>query len=160
MIKDMDDNHYLQMAITRSRQSVQEGRFAAGAVIVADYLGEPPTFGAVSGNGLSDFRHAETRAIEGAIEQVQRNLTGAVLYASMEPCLMCMTMIYWSGVRRVVYAIRQSKVDSSYYESDVITTADLARALHETIKLVHVPELEGIALDVVREWEQTKVQGA
>lgn len=152
----MDDNHYPQMAITRSRQSVQEGRFPAGAVIVADYLGEPPTFGAVSGNGVTDFRHAETRAIEGAIEQVQRNLAGATLYASMEPCLMCMTMIYWCGIRRVVHAIRQGQVDSSYYESDVITTADLARELRETIELTHLPDLENTALEIVHEWERDR----
>ncbi len=150
----MDFNiHYLKIAIARSRESAQQGRFPAGAIVVADYLGQPPFVSGISGDG-KDFRHAEVRAIESAIELADRGLQDAVLYASMEPCLMCLTTAYWAGIRKIVYAIRRSEVDPGYYESNVIATEDLRKALNQDIEFIHLSDLEREALDVVHEWEK------
>jgi guanine deaminase len=148
----MNDEAYLRMAIARSRESVEEGRFSAGAIVMADYLGDPPIVSGISSNA-TDFRHAEVHAIETAIELVEKNLEGAVLYASMEPCFMCLATAYWAGIRKIVYAIRRSQVDQSYYEG-TITASQLNESFHERLELVHLATLEGIALDVVREWEK------
>ena len=51
----MDDTKYLKLAISRSSESVNQGHFPAGAAVVADYLGEPPTFSTISGDA-TDFR--------------------------------------------------------------------------------------------------------
>jgi guanine deaminase len=147
----MNDEHYLRMAIARSRESMQKGKFPAAGMVMADYLGEPPTVSGISGDE-TDYRHGEIRAIEAAVEQIGRNLEGAVLYASMEPCLMCFMTAYWAGIRRIVYSIRRSEVDKSYYGSS-IASSELNQSMDESIELVHLPDLESIALDIVREWE-------
>ena len=150
----MNDEHYLRFAIARSRESMQQDKFPAAGLVVASYLGEPPIVSGISGDD-TDYRHGEVRAIEAAIELAGRNLEGAVLYASMEPCLMCLTTAYWAGIRKIVYAIRRTEVDSSYYESDT-TATDLSQTMHEPMEQVHLSDLESIALDVVREWEATR----
>ena len=147
----MNDEHYLRIAIARSRESMQQGKFPAAGLVMATYLGEPPIVSGISGDS-ADYRHGEVRAIEHAIEQVGRNLQGAVLYASMEPCLMCLATAYWAGIRKIVYAIRRSEVDNSYYEGST-TAAELNQAMHEPMVLIHISDLERTALDVVREWE-------
>ena len=69
----MNDEHYLRMVITRSRESMEQGKFPAAGMVMADYLGEPPTVSGLSGDD-TDFRHGEVRAIEAAIELANRNV--------------------------------------------------------------------------------------
>ncbi len=50
--------------------------------------------------------HAETNLVRQASRTLDpARLTEAVLYSSTEPCAMCAGAIYWSGIRRVVYAL-------------------------------------------------------
>ena len=49
--------------------------------------------------------HAEVVALRDACARLQRfHLTDCVLYATCEPCPMCLGAIYWARVPRVVYA--------------------------------------------------------
>jgi tRNA(Arg) A34 adenosine deaminase TadA len=67
---------------------------------------------------------------------------------------MCLSTAYWAGIRKIVYVIRRSKVDLSYYESNIIATSDLKKALNRDIEFAHAAELEEKALEVVYEWER------
>lgn len=49
--------------------------------------------------------HAEVEAIRDAGRRLRRfDLSDCEIYASCEPCPMCLSAIYWAGIRRVVYA--------------------------------------------------------
>ncbi|MDX1606550.1 MAG: nucleoside deaminase [Candidatus Competibacterales bacterium] len=48
-------------------------------------------------------RHAELNAIEQAQARLGRDLSGATLVSSAEPCPMCAGAIYWAGLSRLVY---------------------------------------------------------
>jgi tRNA(Arg) A34 adenosine deaminase TadA len=49
--------------------------------------------------------HAEVEAIRAAARKLKRfDLSDCVIYASCQPCPMCLSAIYWAGIRRVVYA--------------------------------------------------------
>lgn len=50
--------------------------------------------------------HAETNAVRAA-GRTGRDLAGATLYTSTEPCAMCAGAIYWSGIGRVVYGLAE-----------------------------------------------------
>lgn len=152
----MSDTQCLQIAIARSKESATAGSFPAGAVIVAEDLGEPPTYSTISGN-TADFRHAELKAIEGVVKQLQRNLDGVILYASMEPCIMCLTAAYWSGIRKIVYAIPKSRVKADYYGTE-LTTEEVNSKLLEPLDIIHLEELEEQALLVVHDWESQNEQ--
>ncbi|SOB86291.1 nucleoside deaminase [Streptomyces sp. 1331.2] len=50
--------------------------------------------------------HAELNLVRQASRTLDpAQLTEATLYSSTEPCAMCAGAIYWSGIRRVVYAL-------------------------------------------------------
>ncbi|MCH4823113.1 nucleoside deaminase [Gramella lutea] len=49
-------------------------------------------------------QHAETRAIQRACRQLgSRSLEGCVLYASCEPCMMCLGAAHWAGIDYIYY---------------------------------------------------------
>ena len=96
--------------------------------------------------------HADSKAISKAFQE-HGVLHGATLYVGLEPCLMCMSVAYWSGIRRIVYAIPKSKVSSEYYET-AHNTNEIINKFNEPITLVHVEVLESEALQVIRTWEK------
>ena len=95
---------FLHQAIELAERSVDDGGGPFGAVIVRD--------GEVVGQGhnrvtldLDPTAHAEVQAIRAACRRLGHfSLQGAVIYASCEPCPMCMAAIYWARLERVVFA--------------------------------------------------------
>lgn len=56
-------------------------------------------------SGNDPTAHAEIVAIRSACRRLRRfHLDDCELYASCEPCPMCLAAIYWARVRRVFYA--------------------------------------------------------
>ncbi|TQF06354.1 nucleoside deaminase [Kitasatospora acidiphila] len=56
--------------------------------------------------------HAETNLVRLASRTLAPDqLVGATLYTSTEPCAMCSGAIYWSGIRRVVYALAATELN-------------------------------------------------
>ncbi|MFB7129063.1 nucleoside deaminase [Kitasatospora xanthocidica] len=57
--------------------------------------------------------HAETNLVRAACRALApHQLTETVLYTSTEPCAMCAGAIYWSGIRRVVYALAATELNA------------------------------------------------
>lgn len=148
MTNKFTDKEYLGMAIKNSKKSMQEGNFPAGALVVKDGIIISST---VSSSYPSLF-HADSKAVTEAFNNIGL-LTGATLYIGLESCLMCTGVAYWSGLRRIVYAVPKAKVSEDYYEipSD---TRDLVKKFNEPIEFIHISELEEEAIMVVRQWEK------
>lgn len=96
--------------------------------------------------------HADSKAITAAFNKIGP-LKGATLYVGLESCLMCIGVTYWSGLRRIVYAVSKSKVSGDYYETPQ-EADELINSFNEKIERVHLLEFEEEALAVVRAWEQ------
>ena len=142
------DIQYLKMAIANSQRSLDAGLFPAGAVIVQD-----GQILASEGNAATpQILHADSIALTKAYQKTG-NLKGATLYIGLESCLMCTGVAYWSGIRRIVYAIPKAKVSRDYYETP-LATHDLIDSFNESIERVHIPELEDEALHIVQAWEK------
>jgi len=99
------DEIFLREAIRLADEHSQQrdgGPF--GAVVVRD--------GIVIGRGWNQVTstndptaHAEVIAIRAACRELRDfRLSGCVLYASCEPCPMCLAAAYWARVDRLVYA--------------------------------------------------------
>lgn len=88
-----------------------------------------------------------------AFNKVGGPVTGATLYVGLEPCLMCTGVIYWGGIRRVVYACSKARVNPNYYETPE-DVRPLVSKFNEKIEFVHAKEFEEEALEVVRTWEK------
>lgn len=118
--------NYLQQAVELSRKSFEAGEFPAGAVLVTKsgntYKSDPSVA----------WYHGECMVIDKAIKVEGGPLKGAVMYASMESCLMCSAKMYWAGISKVFYVIPKSMTNTSYaYEDD--------KPMNEHIVAFHVP---------------------
>ena len=98
------DEVWLSTAVTLASANVAEGGGPFGAIVVAD--------GTVLARGqnrvtrdLDPTAHAEVVAIREACRtRGDFSLVGATLYASCEPCPLCLAASLWARVDRVVYA--------------------------------------------------------
>jgi tRNA(Arg) A34 adenosine deaminase TadA len=147
MVND-EDIKYLKLAIENSRRSFKEGRFPAGGIVVKN--------GEILASEVSvpypGLFHPDSNAITKAFNKIGP-LKGATLYIGLESCLMCIGVAYWSGIRRIVYAIPKSKVSGDYYETPE-DTEKFIDTFNEQIERIHIAELENEALEIVRAWEQ------
>lgn len=143
----MSDIGYLKLAIENSKKSFEQGNFPAGAIVVKS----DEILSSEVSSPYPGLFHADSKAVQTAFNK-SGVLTGATLYIGLESCLMCTCVVYWSGIRRIVYAISKSNVNPLYYET-AEDTKKLTKTFHESIEFIHLSELEEEALQVIREWE-------
>jgi guanine deaminase len=99
-----DDEHWLARAIELATLNVTDGGGPFGAVVVRDGLVIAEGQNRVTAN-LDPTAHAEVVAIRSACQAIgDFSLAGATLYASCEPCPLCLSAALWARVDRVVYA--------------------------------------------------------
>lgn len=99
------DREFLQRAVDLAATGVARGDGGPfGAVLVCG--GEIVAEGWNRVLATNDpTAHAEIVAIRRACERLGRfHLADCVLYASSEPCPMCLSSAYWARVQRIVYA--------------------------------------------------------
>jgi tRNA(Arg) A34 adenosine deaminase TadA len=149
------DKKYILLAIEQARKSVKEGGFPAGAVIVKD--GKVISKAISVGYKNNDpSGHAETAAIREACRSLKTaDLTGTTLYESVECCVMCFSVAYWSGISRIVYACKKTPkmVSKNYYEG-ITNNQNLNKENNRQIELVFASEFENESLSVIKEWEK------
>ena len=150
------DKEYLKLAIEQAKKSVAKGGFPAGAIVVKD--GEIIGRGVATGNLLHDpTSHDGIASIRDACSKLATtDITGATMYCSLQPCLMCFSASLWAGISTIIYECGQDKVSPEYYTG----TTDMVKVSQESrnpIELIHVPEMEQEALDVVKGWEEKMV---
>lgn len=151
----MTDKQFLQRAIEKAVESVAQGGFPAGAIIVKD--GEVVGEGISIGNKVYDpTAHAEIASIREACKGLSTTLlSGSTLYASMQPCLMCLGASMWGGITKIVFACSKDMVSDKYYGGSY-ELSDSNKELTSPIELVHFAELEEESLAVIRDWEKSR----
>lgn len=98
------DARWLELSIELATRNVAEGGGPFGSVVVRNgqLLAEGQNRVTAT---LDPTAHAEVVAIRAACLAVQDfSLAGATLYASCEPCPLCLSAALWARVDRVVYA--------------------------------------------------------
>lgn len=100
----MTDEHFLRLAIEQSALAAECNEYPYGAVLVRE--GEVLSQGYNTTRSKKDITaHAELTLIRNAGHEFEDSfLTSCTLYSSCEPCVMCAGAIYWSGIKKVVYA--------------------------------------------------------
>jgi len=149
------DKDFLQQAIELSKESIKQGGFPVGAVVVKN--------GVVVSQGLSNGKnnkdatsHAEIEAIRNASQKLNtRDLFDCELYSSMEPCLMCFSASYWAKIKKIVYAVGKDKLSKQHYEG-LHSLEEINLKNNRQIEIVHVKELESEGLSIIKEWEDNK----
>ena len=108
-----DDERFMREALDDARRGAARGEVPVGAVVVMN--------GAIVGRAhnapiaLADpTAHAEILALRAAGEKRGNyRLTGATLYATVEPCAMCCGAALHARVARVVYGARDPKAGAA-----------------------------------------------
>lgn len=125
---------WLDRAIDLAVANVADSGGPFGAVVVLD--------GLVIGEGanrvtadLDPTAHAEVMAIRAACQSIESfALAGATLYASCEPCPLCLSAALWSRVDGVVYAADSSAAARAGFDDD-----DFRGLIHPVEDAVHWP---------------------
>ncbi len=153
-MRDIDDSdrRFLDRAIALSRQCIETGKGGPfGAVVARDdkILGE-------GGNEVTirndPTAHAEVVAIQRACAATKTfSLPGATIYASGEPCPMCLAAIYWAGIARIVYAnTRDQAADAGF--GDAHFYKEVAKPIEDReTPMIHCPS--DAASDVFEKWK-------
>jgi tRNA(adenine34) deaminase len=97
------DTHFMQLALTLAQRAAEADEVPVGAVVVRD--------GEVIGQGWNrpvathdPSAHAEVVALRNAaLQQANYRLNGTTLYATLEPCAMCMGALIHARVARLVF---------------------------------------------------------
>jgi tRNA(Arg) A34 adenosine deaminase TadA len=99
------DEHFLRRAIALAERALRDGIGEPfGAVVVQD--------GRIVGEGCNlvpstcdPSAHAEIVALRDACQALGRTtLEGCIMYASCEPCAMCLAALHLTGIARLVFA--------------------------------------------------------
>ncbi|HVU58739.1 MAG TPA: nucleoside deaminase [Puia sp.] len=116
-----NDRKFLQQAIELAKQGIENGAGGPfGCIIVKD--------GQVIGRGNNQVTstndptaHAEVMAIRDACRHLGNyQLTDCDVYASCEPCPMCLGALYWARPRRVVYASTRDEAAEAGFDDAFI----------------------------------------
>ncbi|MCK4592164.1 nucleoside deaminase [Candidatus Parcubacteria bacterium] len=140
---------YLKSAIKKSEESFLKGFFPVGAIIVKN--------GKIISSEIStvypDYKHAELKAIDKAFSKLKNSLESCVLYSSLEPCLMCLTVAYWAGIRKIIFACDKQSVSLEYFESNK-RNQEIIKTFQEEINFIQIKSLRDSSLEVIRKWEK------
>ncbi len=150
----MDDKDYLKLAVDQAKELVKQGGFPAGAVGVKD--GKIIAKAVSLGFKLNDpTSHAETASIRESCKILQTtDLSGAILYALLQPCLMCFSVANWAGVSMILFVCKKTEdmIRKGYYEG----TTDIYQVNKENnrqIEIEYLPDFEREMLMIVKSWE-------
>lgn len=126
-MNDKDYNpRFMAMATKLSYDNIDKGGGPFGAIIVKG--DEVISTGANSVTLLNDpTAHAEVLAIRNACAQLKDfRLPDCIVYSSCEPCPMCLSALYWAGVKKIFFA--NTKEDAAAIDfSDNFIYEELAR---------------------------------
>lgn len=152
MMLTENEKGFLDRAIELSRKGMEKGKGGPfGCVIVKDdrIIGEGSNM-VVSSNDPT--AHAEIVAIRKACENLQSfQLTDCNIYASCEPCPMCLGAIYWARPRRVIYANTKEDAAAIEFDDDFIYKEIDTKMNDRKIPFIHVPSQA--AKEVFDQWK-------
>jgi tRNA(adenine34) deaminase len=105
----MTDEQYMRQALIEAARAFSEGEVPVGAILVMNNR--------IIGRGYNQVEkltdstaHAEIIALTAAFNFLgSKYLPEAVLYVTLQPCLMCSGALYWSKIGRVVYGAEDEK---------------------------------------------------
>lgn len=129
----MQDIDYLKIAVEESKKAIGiNNKFGAvvvlnGVIIAKDY------------NHTNEYcdpsAHAEVSVLRKACKIVgSQNIEGAILYASHEPCMMCLCCAAWANVEKIVFGHRADELTEDMYEFKNTEFQDIANKLLRKIE--------------------------
>jgi tRNA(Arg) A34 adenosine deaminase TadA len=125
---------------------VRNGEIISEAVNRVVYLNDPTA-------------HAEILAIRQASKvSGTHSLGDCILYASCEPCPMCLGAIYWSGIKTVFFAAGRKDAEAAGFSDKYIYDEIALSAEKRHIKFSQLKEVDGIEVFGIWDRFENKIQ--
>src|SRR3989344_3406425 len=128
-----NEEGYMDLALEQAEVALNKGLIPVGAVFVHDNR--------VIVHGRKNciihtlFDHAEHNGCYQALwsRDGPRNLQGCIVYSTLEPCVMCMSMLMTTRVSRIVYALEDPYGGGGFMLADPSRLPERFRSEHPTI---------------------------
>jgi tRNA(adenine34) deaminase len=116
-----DDVPFMDMALAEAQKAVLAGEVPVGAIVVSNGVVIARAFNQPI--GLRDATaHAEIAAIrEACLHQKNYRLSGATMYCTVEPCMMCAGAMIHARLTRLVFGTSDPKAGSAGSIYNVLT---------------------------------------
>jgi len=115
-----NDKFFLSKAVALAKSGIQNGGGPFGALVVKDGRVISESCNRVVLNS-DPTAHAEVLAIREAASILKSHeLHDCIIYTSCEPCPMCLGAIYWSGIKKVVYACDRRDAEKAGFSDKLI----------------------------------------
>lgn len=146
------ENVFMGRAIQLSVENVRSGRGGPfGAIVVRN--------GTIIGEGTNQVTstndptaHAEMLAIREACKKLGVfSLESCEIYASCEPCPMCLAAIYWAHLTRIYFANLAEDASKIGFDDSLIYREIAQSQSHRTIPMIQLMRDEALA--AFREWQ-------
>lgn len=138
-----DDREFLKRAIEIATEGIMNGGGPFGALIVKD-----DKIIAEAGNRVvmnhDPTAHAEINAIRQASAVLKSHeLNDCTLYASCEPCPMCLGAIYWAGIKKVVYSGDRTDAEKAGFSDSLIYNEIMLNPSERKILFLRLNDADG-----------------
>ncbi|WP_331373029.1 nucleoside deaminase [Sinorhizobium chiapasense] len=149
-----EEQRFLREAVSLARSNMENGGRPFGAVVVKD--------GVVIATGVNEMAktgdptsHAELNALRDAAKALRSlRLEGCAVYASGQPCPMCLAAMRMAGINEIAYAHSNTQAEP-YGLSTAAIYAELAKPITEqAMRFRHVPLEAQDVVPLYAEWQK------
>jgi guanine deaminase len=148
----MGHKEFLNRAIKIAEDGIKKGGGPFGAVIVlnGEIISEANNRVVISNDPTA---HAEILAIRQASKVLDTHiLADCILYASCEPCPMCLGAIHWSGIKTVFFAADRRDAEAAGFSDKLIYDEICLSPEKRQIVFKQLSDVDGI--EVFRIWDK------
>lgn len=139
----MIKNEFMQKAIDVASENVKRNGGPFGAVVVKNNKIVSIGFNTVTISN-DPTAHAEVNAIREACKTLNTfQLDDCELYSSCEPCPMCLSAIYWSGLKTVYFAGSRYDAENAGFDDSFIYDELNKKLEDRTVKVTQIMPNEG-----------------
>lgn len=109
MLSIFSDEHFMKEALKEAQKAYDENEVPVGAIVVCNNKIIARAHNMTE--KLNDITaHAEMLAITSATNFLGgKYLNECSMYITLEPCVMCAGALYWSQIKKIVYASKDEK---------------------------------------------------
>lgn len=121
-LSNLDNETIMNLGVNQAQETMRNGFGGPFGAVVVDSEG---TIVAVASNTVlkdnDPTAHAEINAIREACKALNtHDLTGCTIYATSEPCPMCLSAIMWANIKTVYYGCTAKDADAIGFRDDFI----------------------------------------
>lgn len=137
-------DNFMKRAVELAVENVREGGQPYGAVLVKDKE--------VVAEGVNELHkkfdvsgHAELLTIRRRQAELETyDLSGHIMYASGEPCAMCLTAMYFAGIDEVYYCASVDDAEAAGLGKSKLIYEDLKKVREDrTLTMIQMPLQDG-----------------